>query len=175
MKYVSRKVIAFGLVAAVATLAVATAGTASKHAAIQACALMPDTKSATRWEQFDTPYLQKTFKAAGVAARIVNGDDPVQQKSRAQQCMADGAKVLIIAAIGAISDNPIIVLLMINLILLVLGTFMDMAPLIIITTPIFLPVVTRLGIDPVHFGVIIILNLAADLLYRVLDPRARAA
>src|SRR5881409_793844 len=57
VKHVSRKVIAVGLVAAVAALAVAvavaTAGTASKHASIQACGLMPDTKSSVRWEQFD--------------------------------------------------------------------------------------------------------------------------
>ena len=56
------------------------------------------------------------------------------------------------------SDNPIVVLLLINVILLVLGTFMDMAPMIIICTPIFLPVIKAFGIDPVHFGVILILN-----------------
>ncbi|MEN3149556.1 TRAP transporter large permease [Neorhizobium sp. IRAMC:178] len=72
-------------------------------------------------------------------------------------------QTLIIAAIGAISDNPIIVLLMINLILLVLGTFMDMAPMVIISTPILLPVVKAFGIDPVHFGVIMILNAGIGL------------
>ena len=63
----------------------------------------------------------------------------------------------------ALSDNPIVIFLLINLILLVLGCFMDMAPLIIITTPIFLPVVTAFGMDPVHFGVILILNLGIGL------------
>jgi len=72
-------------------------------------------------------------------------------------------QTLIIAAIGAISDNPIIVLLMINIILLVLGTFMDMAPMVIISTPILLPVVKAFGIDPVHFGVIMILNAGIGL------------
>ncbi|CDZ47188.1 TRAP transporter large permease [Neorhizobium galegae] len=72
-------------------------------------------------------------------------------------------QTLIIAAIGAISDNPIIVLLMINVILLVLGTFMDMAPMVIISTPILLPVVKAFGIDPVHFGVIMILNAGIGL------------
>lgn len=68
-----------------------------------------------------------------------------------------------IALIRSISDDPIAVLLMINVILLVLGTFMDMAPMIIICTPIFLPVVKAFGIDPVHFGVILILNAGIGL------------
>ena len=68
-----------------------------------------------------------------------------------------------IAFMRDISDNPIVVLLMINVILLILGSFMDMSPLIVITTPIFLPVATAFGIDPVHFGVIMILNLGIGL------------
>ena len=71
---------------------------------------------------------------------------------------------------GAISQDPLTILLMINVILLVLGTFMDMSPLIIITTPIFLPVVTAFGIDPVHFGVIMILNLGIGLNTPPLGP-----
>jgi tripartite ATP-independent transporter DctM subunit len=63
----------------------------------------------------------------------------------------------------SISDNPIAILLLINLILLILGTFMDMAPMIIICTPIFLPVVKAIGVDPVHFGVILILNAGIGL------------
>lgn len=57
------------------------------------------------------------------------------------------------------TDSPTIILLMVLICLLVLGTFMDMAPLIIIVTPIFLPVVTTIGVDPVHFGVIMMLAL----------------
>jgi tripartite ATP-independent transporter DctM subunit len=68
-----------------------------------------------------------------------------------------------IGAMKALSDNPIVVLLMINVILLVLGTFMDMAPMIIICTPIFLPVVKAFGVDPVHFGAILILNAGIGL------------
>lgn len=64
---------------------------------------------------------------------------------------------------GAISQNPLVILLLINVILLLLGTFMDMGPTIIITTPIFLPVAAHYGIDPVHFGVILILNLGIGL------------
>ena len=62
-----------------------------------------------------------------------------------------------------ITENPLLLLLMINLVLLILGTFMDMAPLIIITTPIFLPMSTDLGMDPVHFGIMLILNLGIGL------------
>lgn len=68
-----------------------------------------------------------------------------------------------IEVMQGISDNPIVILLLINLILLVLGTFMDMSPLIVITTPIFLPVATAFGVDPVHFGVIMVLNLGIGL------------
>jgi tripartite ATP-independent transporter DctM subunit len=72
-------------------------------------------------------------------------------------------QTLMVNAIGAISDNPIIVLLVINVILLLLGTFMDMAPMVIICTPVLLPVVKAFGIDPVHFGVVMILNAGIGL------------
>jgi tripartite ATP-independent transporter DctM subunit len=62
-----------------------------------------------------------------------------------------------------ITENPILLLLLINLVLLLLGTFMDMAPLIIITTPIFLPMTVALGMDPVHFGIMLLLNLGIGL------------
>lgn len=65
--------------------------------------------------------------------------------------------------ITAATDNPIMVLLIVNVILLVLGTFMDMSPLIVITTPILLPVVMQVGVDPVHFGIIMMLNLGIGL------------
>ena len=68
-----------------------------------------------------------------------------------------------IALMQQISDNPLVIFLLINLILLGLGCFMDMSPLIIITTPIFLPVVHAFGMDPVHFGVVLILNLGIGL------------
>jgi tripartite ATP-independent transporter DctM subunit len=69
----------------------------------------------------------------------------------------------ITAAMKALSDDPLVILLMINVALLVLGTFMDMAPMIIICTPIFLPVVKAFGVDPIHFGVILILNAGIGL------------
>lgn len=63
----------------------------------------------------------------------------------------------------ALSDNKIVILLIINLILLVVGMFMDMTPAVLIFTPIFLPVVTELGVDPVHFGIIMIMNLCIGI------------
>ncbi|KZM47575.1 TRAP transporter large permease [Labrenzia sp. OB1] len=69
----------------------------------------------------------------------------------------------LVAFMKNVSQNPLIILLMINIVLLFLGTFMDMSPLIVITTPIFLPVATAFGVDPVHFGVILVLNLGIGL------------
>ncbi|AOF84137.1 TRAP transporter, DctM subunit [Hydrogenophaga sp. RAC07] len=63
-----------------------------------------------------------------------------------------------------LSDNRYVILMMINVLLLALGTLMDMAPLILILTPILLPVVTSLGVDPVHFGMIMMVNLGMGLI-----------
>lgn len=71
--------------------------------------------------------------------------------------------MLVTHGLLAISDNRIVILLLINLMLLLLGTIMDMAPLIVITTPILLPIVTTLGMSPIHFGVMMVLNLAIGL------------
>lgn len=69
----------------------------------------------------------------------------------------------LIAWMNTISDNPLIILLLLNILMLFLGTFMDMGPTIIIATPIFLPVAQAYGVDPVHFGVIMILNFGIGL------------
>ena len=64
----------------------------------------------------------------------------------------------------AISDNPLVILLLINVILLAVGIFMDMTPAVLIFTPIFLPIATQqLGMDPVHFGIMMVLNLCVGL------------
>ncbi len=63
-----------------------------------------------------------------------------------------------------LSENKYVILMLINVMLLVLGCLMDMAPLILICTPILLPVVMKLGVDPVHFGMIMLLNLGIGLL-----------
>jgi tripartite ATP-independent transporter DctM subunit len=66
-------------------------------------------------------------------------------------------------ALLSISDNKIVILIIINLILLFVGIFMDMTPAVLIFTPIFLPVVTALGVDPVHFGILMVFNLCIGL------------
>jgi len=67
------------------------------------------------------------------------------------------------SALLSLSDNKIIILILINLLLLIVGIFMDMTPAVLIFTPIFLPVVTKLGVDPVHFGIMMVTNLCIGL------------
>lgn len=66
-------------------------------------------------------------------------------------------------AMLGLSDNKIVILLIINMLLLFVGMFMDMTPAVLIFTPIFLPVVAELGIDPVHFGIIMVMNLCIGI------------
>ena len=70
----------------------------------------------------------------------------------------------------SISNDKYVFLLMVNVLLLILGTFMDLAPMLLICTPIFLPVIKTLGIDPVHFGMIMILNLGIGLVTPPVGP-----
>jgi len=63
----------------------------------------------------------------------------------------------------ALAESPIVILLIINIILLMVGTFMDMTPAVLIFTPIFLPIVVELGMDPTHFGIVMVLNLCVGL------------
>ncbi|MDA0345889.1 MAG: TRAP transporter large permease [Verrucomicrobia bacterium] len=67
------------------------------------------------------------------------------------------------SALLAISENKLVILLIINLMLLIVGTFMDMTPAVLIFTPILLPVVMKLGVEPVHFGIFMIANLCIGL------------
>ena len=69
-----------------------------------------------------------------------------------------------------VADDKYTFLLLVNILLLVLGTFMDLAPMLLICTPIFLPVIGQFGIDPVHFGMIMILNLGIGLLTPPVGP-----
>ena len=70
----------------------------------------------------------------------------------------------------AISSDKYTFLLYVNILLLLLGTFMDLAPMLLICTPIFLPVIKTFGIDPVHFGIVMILNLGIGLLTPPVGP-----
>ena len=67
-------------------------------------------------------------------------------------------------AITNLTDNPIVIALLLDLIILVLGCIMDMAPIILIATPILLPIATSIGIDPIQFGIIVVLNCSIGLL-----------
>jgi tripartite ATP-independent transporter DctM subunit len=67
------------------------------------------------------------------------------------------------AGLMSLTNNKIIVLLIINAILMVVGCFMDMTPAILIFTPIFLPVVQKFGVHPLHFGIFMIMNLNIGL------------
>jgi len=66
-------------------------------------------------------------------------------------------------ALLSISDNKFVIFFLINLILLFVGIFMDMTPAVLIFTPIFLPIVTKLGMDPTHFGIVMVMNLCIGL------------
>jgi tripartite ATP-independent transporter DctM subunit len=63
----------------------------------------------------------------------------------------------------AVSDNPLVILLLINVALLVVGSFMDMTPAVLIFTPIFLPIAVQLDMSPLHFGIMMVLNLSIGL------------
>jgi D-xylose transport system substrate-binding protein len=115
MKFRSRS----SLLAAVFVLVslVAAGGAAARvsgHAAsIQACVLLPDTKSSARYELFDRPYLAAAFKAAGVPATIVNAQgDAQKQRSQADDCLANGAQVVLLdqldPASGAAITNAVV-------------------------------------------------------------------
>ncbi|SHI53947.1 TRAP transporter, DctM subunit [Roseomonas rosea] len=70
----------------------------------------------------------------------------------------------------SITSDPLMMMLLINIFLLLLGTFMDMAPLIMIGTPVFLPVAVAAGMDPVQFGIVLILNLGIGLITPPVGP-----
>jgi len=81
---------------------------ARSSATIKACALLPDTTSSTRYTLFDAPYLKKAFKAAKIPATVVNAhNDPQKQKSQAQQCLAQGAKVILLDQLDPASGAAI--------------------------------------------------------------------
>src|SRR5204863_4477198 len=95
--------------ATVATSASARFDSRAKPAAsIKVCALLPDTKSSTRYVLFDAPYLKSAFRKAGVPAQVLNAlGDAQKQKSQAQQCLAQGAKVILLDQLDAASGNAI--------------------------------------------------------------------
>ena len=112
MKRLSRPIAAIGIAAVLVTTATACgSGSGPKSASgggnqsgnkIEACVLLPDTKSSVRYELFDRPYLGKAFAAAGVSHRILNAQgDQNTQKSQADQCLTNGAKVILVDALNS--------------------------------------------------------------------------
>ena len=89
-----------GILVAFLTLAVASSAAAkiaTSSASIKVCALLPDTKSSTRYTLFDAPYLKQAFKTAHVSAQVLNAQgSATRQKSQAEGCLAKGAKVLLL-------------------------------------------------------------------------------
>ena len=113
MRHVSRWTIAVLTALVLVGLIAAAASARDNHrtastASIKACALLPDTKSSTRYTLFDAPYLKAAFKKAGVSAQVLNAlNDPQKQKSQAQQCLAQGAKVILLDQLDPASGKSI--------------------------------------------------------------------
>jgi D-xylose transport system substrate-binding protein len=112
-KLISRRsapglVLAALLLAATIATATASARPTRTHASIQACALLPDTKSSTRYTLFDAPYLKAAFRKAGVSATVLNAHaDPQKQRSQAEQCLTQGAKVILLDQLDPASGAAI--------------------------------------------------------------------
>ena len=77
--------------------------------------------------------------------------------------ISEGAPQALVAKINALTNNPVVILLLINIFLLAAGCFLDASSAIIVLTPLLLPLVNSIGMDPVHFGVVMIVNLAIGL------------
>jgi len=69
-----------------------------------------------------------------------------------------------------LTNNKYVMLLLVNILLLALGTFMDLAPMLLICTPILLPMMIKLGVDPIHFGMIMLINLGIGLITPPVGP-----
>jgi tripartite ATP-independent transporter DctM subunit len=109
------------------------------------------------WELFMTA-AAKAVKTTGVILLLI-GASTMFQYLMGLYSVADLAG----EAMAGISDNPWVIFFLINLILFVLGTFMDMGSTILICTPIFLPIVMQYGMDPVQFGMVMLINCALGL------------
>lgn len=102
--------------------------------------------------------LARSARTTGVVLLLVATSSAMSQLLTSEQ-----VPQMVSEALLGLSENPIMILLIINVILLLVGTFMDITPAILIFTPIFLPVSMGLGIEPIHFGIILIANLSIGL------------
>jgi D-xylose transport system substrate-binding protein len=110
LKKVLRRSLPFVVVVALGALVAAGASAHStrKAANIEACALLPDTTTSTRYQLFDKPALEKAFKAANVSASVLNAQGSAQtQRSQADQCMTQGAKVILLDALDSATGASI--------------------------------------------------------------------
>lgn len=105
-----------------------------------------------------SPILLETIKTSAIVLLLVSTSIAMSWVMSYENIPQEISNTLL-----SISDNPIVILIIINLILLFVGVFMDMTPAVLIFTPIFLPIVTELGMDPIHFGIIMIMNLCIGL------------
>lgn len=102
--------------------------------------------------------LEDTVKMTGIILFLIGAS------SIMSWAMAfSGIPKYLTSAILSISDNKYVILLLINVILLIVGTFMDLTPAILIFTPIFLPIAMKLGLHPVHFGIMLVYNLCIGI------------
>ena len=104
------------------------------------------------------PILLETIKTSSIVLLLVATSIAMSWVMSYEQ-IPQGITTLLLG----VSDHPVIVLIFINLILLFVGVFMDITPAVLIFTPIFLPIVLELGYDPVHFGIIMIMNLCIGI------------
>ncbi|MCG8526713.1 MAG: TRAP transporter large permease [Opitutales bacterium] len=104
------------------------------------------------------PILYRAVKTTAVVLLLVASSRAMSQFLTVEQIPQQFSSFLI-----GISENPVILILTINLLLLMVGIFMDMTPAVLIFTPILAPVSASLGIDPIHFGIIMITNLCIGL------------
>lgn len=104
------------------------------------------------------PILLKSVNTTAIVMLLIGASSAMSWLMSYQQIPQAISETLL-----TLSENPLLILLIINLTLLIIGTFMDMTPAVLIFTPIFLPVAESLGISPLHFGIMMILNLSIGL------------
>lgn len=102
--------------------------------------------------------LLKSGRTTGIVLLLVGASQVMSRILTQEQVPQSVSQALL-----GLTTNPFIILLIINVLLLVVGTFMDMTPAVLVFTPILLPVAVSIGIDPVHFGIILIANLCIGL------------
>jgi tripartite ATP-independent transporter DctM subunit len=102
--------------------------------------------------------LLKSARTTGIVLLLVSASQVMSRILTQEQVPRDVSQALL-----GLTTEPIMILLIINGLLLAVGTFMDMTPAVLVFTPIFLPVAATIGIDPIHFGIIMIANLCIGL------------